>query len=273
MTAAESKGRRTLDLDTDSRPLFDTCKDFLCPPETRIQEWFPSELQARLRAQALDPYGLLETKHSGSSLKNRTWIGYRCKNERCHAKLIMRVVDPDPEGNTFGLYGCSSHQHPLTRKNKSEIIFRNRAEAEEFFEKNLRPKYRKQKLGSVCHPNGFRASNYYCRRKFLKSYGKVYCESRFALIQSMPRLKDSLQGDDRPHSLRGFFYHCHKNEQKYDRDELGGFSRVDSAKRKYYIRVINNQVVPSRARKKFTVQDVLEAQKRGFSLTIDDLKN
>ena len=53
------------------------------------------------------------------------FIGYRCKNERCHAKLIMRVVDPDPEGNTFGLYGCSSHQHPLTRNNKSEIIFRN----------------------------------------------------------------------------------------------------------------------------------------------------
>ena len=89
----------------------------------------------------------------------------------------------------------------------------------------------------------------------------------------MPRVKDPLEWNDRPHSLRGYFYHCHKDEEKYNRDKYGGHSRVDCPKSKYYIRVINNQVVPSRAQKKFTVKDVLEAQKRGFSLTVDDIKD
>ena len=149
----------------------------------------------------LDPYGFLQTQNS--SLNMRPWIGYRCQNENCHAKLIMRVVDPDHEGNTFGLYGCTSHQHPLTRDNKSEIIFRNKAEAEDYFERNFRPKYRRQSLGSTRHPNGYRAHHYCCRRKYLKSYGKVNCGSRFTIIQSMSRVKDTLQGDDRPHSFRG----------------------------------------------------------------------
>ena len=46
-------------------PTFCHCKDFLCPPETKIQEWFPTELQARLRAKALDPFGLMLEKNQG----------------------------------------------------------------------------------------------------------------------------------------------------------------------------------------------------------------
>ena len=44
---------------------FEKCKDFLCPPETKIQEWFPTELKARLRAKALDPFGLMLERNQG----------------------------------------------------------------------------------------------------------------------------------------------------------------------------------------------------------------
>ena len=43
-----------------SQPLFQPCEDFLCPPEKRIQEWFPTILDGRLRAKALDPYGFMK---------------------------------------------------------------------------------------------------------------------------------------------------------------------------------------------------------------------
>ena len=87
----------------------------------------------------------------------------------------------------------------------------------------------------------------------------------------MPRVKDPLQGDDRPHSLNGTFYHCHEDEKKFDRDEFGGYTRNDNAKQKKYLRVKNNQVFPLRARRKYTVEQVLEAQKRGHSLTVNDI--
>ena len=35
------------------------CKNFLCPYETRIREYHPTVLQAKLRAKALDPYGFM----------------------------------------------------------------------------------------------------------------------------------------------------------------------------------------------------------------------
>ena len=204
MTVPNKKGgHRKL----DSGVIFNPCKDFLCPPETRIQEWFPTELQARLRAQALDPYGLL------SGHWDHDTTTFRCDNENCHVKFSIRRVDPDPEGNIFGIYGCRSHQHPLARKNKSEIIFKNRAEAMEFFNKNLKKKY--TRVASGMHKNLATKDycNYSCRRKSLKSYGKANCKSKFSIIQSMPRVKDILEGDDRPHSLRGMFYHCHKSLQ------------------------------------------------------------
>ena len=50
-------------------------------------------------------------------------------------------VDPDSDGNNWGIYGCLLHQHPLPRKNKSDIIFENKTAAEEFFKQHLKPMY------------------------------------------------------------------------------------------------------------------------------------
>ena len=75
-----------------------------------------------MRAVAQDPYGFMKFDCSN---KNKVYsANFSSQDEHCHAKLIFRKVDPDPEGNEWGLYGCTSHQHPLSRQNtKSEIIF------------------------------------------------------------------------------------------------------------------------------------------------------
>ena len=99
---AKSKGREVL-----SDVVFGLCKDFLCPPQTKIQEWFPTEIQARLRAQALDPYGYMLESNNGLK-KFSGYISYRCQNENCHAKVFLKKVSPDPEGNFYGLYGCKA---------------------------------------------------------------------------------------------------------------------------------------------------------------------
>ena len=259
----------------DASNKFEHCKDFLCPPESKIQEWFPTELQARLRAQALDPYGLMQINWGKYAQTKDPWLQYLCRNENCHAKLVLRKVDPDQEGNDFGLYGCMSHQHPLTRKNKSEIIFKNKADVDNFFDKDFKSKYRSLMCGFRNLPKNSKGTKNYrlygCRRKHLKDYGRVDCESKFSIRQSMPFVKDALKGDDRPYSLKGTFYHCHEDDKKFDRDEFGGYFRNGTTKYKKYLRVKNNQVFPLRARKKFTVQEVLDAQKRGRSLTVDDI--
>ena len=65
------------------------CKNFLCSPESRIMEWFPTMLEGRLRALALDPYGFMTHKNQKKS------IMYRCSIETCHVKLHLRKVQPD----------------------------------------------------------------------------------------------------------------------------------------------------------------------------------
>ena len=117
---------------------FEKCKDFLCPPETKIQEWFPTELKARLRCKALDPYGFMVTQNKW---RQNGIFYFICSDENCHAKIVLKRIDPDAEGNSFGVYGCNSHQHPLPRNKKSEIVFRNKAEAQEFIDKNLNKMY------------------------------------------------------------------------------------------------------------------------------------
>ena len=84
--------------------IFGPCKDYLCPKSSRLQEWFPDQISARLRVKALDPYGLMQTK-SGSVKTDDLYIVYKCQNENCHVKIILRKVKPDPEGNSFGLIG------------------------------------------------------------------------------------------------------------------------------------------------------------------------
>ena len=252
---------------------FEKCKDFLCPPETNIQEWFPTELQARLRAKALDPFGLMLERNvgKGGESENGKLITYCCKDENCHAKLFMRKVFPDPQGNSYGVYGCISHQHPLTRQNRSEIVFKDKSEVDDFFEKNLRSTYTVQATGKKKKLTNYKS--FVCRRKKLKNDGKVDCKSCFSYKESMPLVKDTLPKDQRPHCLIGTFYHCHENDEKYHKDELGGWKsykkRKSIKKKQYYARVKNNQVFPIRARKKYTVEDVLEAKKKGHSIVID----
>ena len=51
----------------------------------------------------------------------------------------------------------------------------------------------------------------------------------------MPFVKDALQGDDRPYSLKGTFYHCHEDDKKFDRDQFGGYFRNGTTKYKKYL--------------------------------------
>ena len=87
----------------------------------------------------------------------------------------------------------------------------------------------------------------------------------------------SLPEDEVPYSIVGLFHHTHENDEKYHKDKNGRYQwrtlKHNPAKRKYYLRVSKDQVFPVRARRKFTVQYVLEAQKNGHPLTIDDLKD
>ena len=63
--------------------IYSNCKDFLCPYETRIRECYPTELHAKLRAKALDPYGFMILKNHG---RYRPYDS-KCQNENCHATL------------------------------------------------------------------------------------------------------------------------------------------------------------------------------------------
>ena len=110
-----------------------------------------------------------------------------------------------------------------------------------------------------------------CRRKTLKD-GYHDCNSQFSFSEAFNRLKCDLPWNERPYELTGIFYHSHKNEEKYHRNEYGGWevNHVTKAKRpkgKNNPTVRNNMVYPLKCRGKFTVEEVLEAQKRGFSLT------
>ena len=114
------KGRKL-----DIEAVVGACKDFLCSPESRIQEWFPTLLQARLRAKALDPYGIMKsTSSKGNFASGNVTMFYTCSIPTCHAKIMIRNVSPDPEGNPWGLFGCFEHQHELKSSERvSEIVF------------------------------------------------------------------------------------------------------------------------------------------------------
>ena len=104
--------------------------------------------------------------------------------------------------------------------------------------------------------------------------GNHPCESIFTLRESFVLSYNSVPKDKKPFSIVGIFYHSHKNEEKYNRDECGGWStndgRVITKPRKNknkHPRICNNMVYPLKCRGKFTVEEVLEAQKKGYSLT------
>ena len=263
------------------------CKDFLCPTETRIREWFPTSWQGQIRAKALDPYGLMRLDHKGSYGNGEKWqrIYYRCKDETCHAKLTLRKVQPDSEGNSYGLFGCFLHQHPLPRDRKSEIVFENKTKALEFFEKNLKKMYRrnmiKPKLDYI---------TYGCRRKNLqKDNGHYPCNSTFSIGKTFSSCKgdvtkkelESLPVDEIPYSVNGVFYHAHENEERYHYDEQGLWKKVtDKPRTKPYKpekpRFKNGKVWPLSARLAgITKEDIMAAKVKnspGFGKTPETRK-
>ena len=93
-----SKGTRCLESRASLK-----CRDFLCPSENFVKEWFSTLLQARMRAIALDPYGSLIYD---CSRKDKVYTAsFTCQDENCHAKLTIHNVNPDPEGNLIqGVY-------------------------------------------------------------------------------------------------------------------------------------------------------------------------
>ena len=111
------------------------CQDFLCPPESKIREMFPNALTGKLRARALDPYGTMVSQNNNK--KHEIDITWKCQNENCHAKLCLRTVKPDNEGNTYGLFGCFAHQHEMPRKQKAEIVFQSKIDCQEFYDKHF----------------------------------------------------------------------------------------------------------------------------------------
>ena len=83
--------------------VYGPCKDFLCPIETRLREWFPTQFAGKLRAKALDPYGLMKSNNHGSKDHPPDFfaITYKCQDVRCHAKYILRNVLPNAEGTVL----------------------------------------------------------------------------------------------------------------------------------------------------------------------------
>ena len=242
------------------------CRDFICPEESRIREWFPDAQSGRLRAKALDPYGLMVGKlRKGDSEGNSFELNYKCQYEYCHVKITLRKITPDSEGNSYGLFGCNAHPHELPMENRSELVFANKAEAWNFFEDNWRRMY--LKCGTAKNYTKF-----LCRRKNLgKGLGYHNCTSVFSISQTFPKEKDekvkSLPIEDKPHSINGIFYHTHENDEKYHRHSEGGWRKQESnptpRKKKYQpptVRIRNGEIWPIYARKTHTVEGLLAAQ-------------
>ena len=243
----------------ESSLVFGQCADFLCPPESQIREWFPTLLQGRLRAAALDPYGIL--KYKSKVELNDTRVDsriYTCQIDECHAKIILRKVAPDPEGNEYGLYGCFAHQHELPRQKRSEIIFTNQKEAQKFFDQHFKKMYTK-----------VNNNIYHCRRTQLtEGFGLNSCQSKISILQSFKGYQ-SAPKEERPYSLCGFFYHSHQDDQKYHRTEHGGWichnedPDKPKSKAKQFPRVRNGKIFPLSARMAgITMEDILAAKKQ-----------
>ena len=218
MTSRYQKSVKIQELETDQ--FFAQCKNFLCPVENYIREWFPTEIHARLRAKALDPWGLLKVKNRSTATELD--MEFVCQDENCHARLRLRKVNPDPDGNTYGLYGCFSHQHSLFIQNKSELVFQNRTEANDFYEKHLKLNYRKQ----VVRNDKYSKSQaepicvYSCRRRYIKK-GNCFCKSTFSISPTFYYCKIPLKDEDKPYSIQGVFYHTHRNESQFNRNADG----------------------------------------------------
>ena len=276
----QSSNGKLLDTASESRKhsSYSQCRDFLCPAESRIEEWFPTLTQARFRAKALDPFGLLRKKHQGN-LESEVSIIYlfKCGDERCHAFLKLRKVKPDSKGNSFGIYGCLTHQHSISREKRSEIVFKNKVEALDFFNKNL-----EKTSTEICTKPKLDYHLYGCRRsKLAKHSGHHPCKSTFSIAPTFNTMKatpnyEELFDNEMPYSITGMFYHSHENDTTYHKDDLGLWKVVSDKPRKRPYkperpRFRNGKVWPLSARLAGITKEDIENSKihhsRGFAKT------
>ena len=209
------------------------CRDFLCPTKSRIQEWFPTLIQARFRAKALDPFGLLRPKPQGNiESESKVICFFECVDDKCHAFLKLRKVKPDSKGNSFGIYGCLTHQHSISRDKRSEIVFKNKDEAFSFFEKNL-----EKTFTLVTTSKKLQYRNYWCRRSQLQKHcGHHPCKSQFSISPTFNNLKKKYEEhafNEIPYSIIGIFYHSHENDTRYHKDDLGLSKIISDKPRKH----------------------------------------
>ena len=242
-------------------------------------------LKTRIRVKALDPYGLMTERSHFSTIseieKGYRLTYFRCHDDNCHATLVSKKVKPDSQGNSFGLYGCLTHQHPLPRDRRSQIIFENRKEAYEFYNENLMQQYVKSE-----DVKGEDRMYYRCRRTRLKiEYGYQPCKSSFSIHPTFSRKNNLsvdeirlLPEDEVPYSIVGYFYHDHENDKRYHRDKQGLWKSVSNKPSKRSLKkklqdqrpiIKNGKVYPMSARLAgITKEDVLNARIRGFGKSI-----
>ena len=275
----QSLNRKLSDNVSDGRShnAYRQCRDFLCPTESRIQEWFPTLIQARFRAKALDPFGLLRPKNNQRDLKSEVVIicFLECVDDRCHAFIKIRKVKPDSKGNSFGIYGCLTHQHSISREKRSEIVFKNKIEALDFFEKNLEKTFSNVK-------KKMQYNIYRCRRSRLaKHCGHHPCKSSFSIAPTFNTLKANpktaeLFDNEMPYSITGLFYHSHENDTRYHKDDLGLSKIISDKPRKHTYkqerpRFKNGKVWPLSARLAGITKEDIEKSRiyhsKGFGKT------
>ena len=78
-------------------------------------------------------------------------------------------------------------------------------------------------MGPKTKPSRLRKNNelgtykqFCCRRTRIKK-GNVLCKSRFSISQSFPYMKIDLPNEKKPHSIKGLFFHDHRDEVIYQR--------------------------------------------------------
>ena len=255
------------------------CRDFLCPTESMIQEWFLTLIQARFRAKALDPFGLLRPKNNQRNLKSEVVIicFLECVDDRCHAFIKIRKVKPDSKGNFFGIYGCLTHQHSISREKRSEIVFKNKVEALDFYNKNL-----EKTSTEICTKPKLDYHLYGCRRsKLAKHSGHHPCKSTFSIAPTFNTMKvtpkyEELFDNEMPYSITGMFYHSHENDTRYHKDDLGLRKIISDKPRKRPYqqgrpRFQNGKVWPVSARLAGITKEDIEKSRiyhaRGFAKT------
>ena len=107
------------------------------------------------------------------------------------------LLRPKPQGNIesesrvicffecVGIYGCLTHQNSISRDKRSEIVFKNKVEAFDFFEKNL-----EKALTLVTTSKKLLYKNYWCRRSQLQKHcGHHPCKSQFSISPTFNNLK------------------------------------------------------------------------------------